>query len=778
MAQKQGNLVNHTIPALTAGVSQQFSEARFETQVSEMINCIPSVSRGLLRRNPLSSVASLGVTFTSDDFTYTYDRGTGTEQYLIVIPGNGTWRVYNLNTGVLKGSGTDSYLNNTSSLKAKDVFKCVTIGDYTFTVNTQTTVRMNSVPTVQTTTNNQLLNWYLAYWIKKTSAVVVKSGSVNNTTTVGDNTTGSDASGSLIEGYRYTLRNTASNKVATVLGNKETRPGYTNYSIISATEIASKMSEYCNSNNLGGVFLQKDSFVYSTNTDNPITYDDTFGGEASLLIHKEVKSASELPTKLPFDKIIKISGAFSNEIDDYYMRYTYSTGSWEETVAPNIAVSLNTATMPHCFIRLANDTFTFSTYKEVNSDGVTLGDTAWRDRLVGDETSIPDPSFVDKTITNIIFHKNRLGFITKDSITLSETGEYGNFFGTTVQSLPDDDPIDLLVATTDVTILRHAVSTSSALILFSDDAQFTLTSTGGALTPKSATIDTVSNYTYSKSADARAIGNKVFFLSESGGYSQLFAYKLSEGFQETGADMLTTHIPSYLPPSIKQIAGHSVLGYTFYFAPDTDKTKVYILTNTTKSLQDVQNAFHTWKFTKNIVSIHIINNLLYVLFEDGVLANMTLEVPGDITAVSYLDFGTDSYTSQIDLSEFLLKDASGIGTTRGRTQLRSMKYTLNDNSYYKTSIHNNKQTAIVEDTTWLLKTAFWNDTGTWVDTSIWRDSLPLYTREYYNDDKVTLLCNTIDTTISIGNDDLNPDKGFEIATVNIEAYFYQRSSRY
>jgi len=48
----------------------------------------------------------------------------------------------------------------------------------------------------------------------------------------------------------------------------------------------------------------------------------------------------------------------------------------------------------------------------------------------------------------------------------------------------------LFVATTDVTVLRDAVSTAGALILFSDDSQFVLASPNGPLTPSSAAINT------------------------------------------------------------------------------------------------------------------------------------------------------------------------------------------------------------------------------------------------------------------------------------------------
>lgn len=761
---KQNSLLNHTIPNLAAGVSQQFTEARFETQVASMDNCIPSLARGLLRRNPLKDSKTLQA-FANDFFTYTYDRGTGDEQYIIIIGDSDDWYIYNLNTGTLKGSGTDTYLTIPVGTKPIDAFRCVTIGDYTFVLNNTKVVTMDSTLAAQVT-NLDLWSKYILYWIKKTSSVIVSQGS----TAVTSGSTVDTDSGSLINGYTYTLNDGTSDFVIT--GTKETRPGETAVNQLTSNEIAAAMATSATLSNEG-------AFAYDTNTAKDWAYHDSFGNEASLLVYKTVTSSSLLPATIPVatDKIVKITGALSGELDDFWMRYNSTDDVWSETVAPDIPTRLDVDTMPHVFYRLATGSFIMDSYKNAAADGLSLTTSAWIDRVAGDETSIPDPSFVGKTINSMFFHKNRLGFTSFDSVVLSETGEYGNFFGTTVQSIPDDDPIDLLVATTDVTVLRHAVSTSASLILFSDDAQFVLGAVDGPLTPNSANISTISNYTYTNSADATAIGNKIYFVSESGGFSQVFAYKLSEGFQQTEAQALTSHIPSYIPVSVKQIAGHSVLGYSFFRSDAVDRNELFVLSSIAKGVEDIQNAFHKWTFDRDILGVHVINNVVYILFVDGTLSNISLEIPGDITATMYLDNGTTNFVSSVNLSEFLLKDTDGRGTTRGRTQLRTMQYTVTDDSFYKTILNSSLNT-IDPLSTWLLKTGTWDDLGVWDDDEIWRDALPLYQREYVNDDRVTLLSNTKNLIITIANDDANPSKGFEIATVNVEAYFHQRSLRY
>jgi len=393
-----------------------------------------------------------------------------------------------------------------------------------------------------------------------------------------------------------------------------------------------------------------------------------------------------------------------------------------------------------------------------------------------EETLLEDPSFLGKYITNIFFHKNRLGFITKDSIVLSKTADYGAFFPTTIQEVLDDDPIDLAVASTDVTILRHAVSTSGQLFLFADDTQFVLDSLEGPLTPKSADITALSSYTYGNHAPAKSIGNRVFFTNQAGGYSQLYSYRVTDaGSKLTEADPMTLHLPTYIDKSASRIVGHDVLGYTFIETEDKPK-ELIVLSSVTKGNADLQNAFHKWTFEKNITSTHIINNALYILFTDGTLNTVSLEIPGSINDVTYLDaYDTaSSYDSYIEFSEFFVRDSEGKGTVRGRYQLRSMQYTIDEDSRYKTILFSKDQGVLDPE---VFYGPIWDDTDTWDDTLRWSDTDLVYDREYVDDEKVTVMANSKRIDILFKSSTVEPSKGFELATVNIEAFQQQRSKR-
>lgn len=776
MASTNSNLITHTIPNLVAGVSQQFTEARFETQVEEMENCVPSIARGVIRRNPISTITSTYTPLTNSSYVYTYDRGTGTEQYAIEIDGSGNWYVHNINTGALVSSGYKQYFTVPAGSTPKESFEAVTIGDYTFIVNITKTVTMNAITGEQSGANSDALNKAMVHWIKKTTAIQVSNKSDTDNTVNSDNvvTASVTDAGIRLEGYEYTLKRPGSS--TTVQGIKDTRSGVTQTDRITSSSIAAQMGT-----DLG--LSTSESFIYSSNSDYAWEYNDTFGKEASLLIHKTIDNASSLPSVMPitFNKIIKISGAFATEYDDYYMKYDATTKEWSECVAPNTATELNASTMPHVIIRKSLTEFVCSEYEydAIDALGLDATDIGWKTKQAGDDVTLENPSFIGKEIVNIFFHKNRLGFLTKESIILSETADYGNFFATTAQFLPDDDPIDLFVATTDVTVLRAAVSTAGTLILFSDDSQFVVSSaTSGPLTPSSATVNTASNYTYS--SNATAVANKVYFVSESGGYSQLFAYRLTEGLQTTEAEHLTAHIPSYIPEGVTQVVGHSTLGYIFMQSEATPNT-IYVLNTFVKGGQDAQNAFHKWTFGFDVINMSIINNKLIVhgLNEDGTtkLLEMSLEIPGDITAVTYTDTGYGDYTSSVTLSKFHVKDAKGNGTNRGRTQIRSIQIATKDNSRFMCSIYNRKFSTNPDTTNWMIKSGFWDDAGEWDDTNVWKDAYPLYIRNYYDDEKISVMSNSNDVQIQIKNNNESPTTGFELSTVNIEALFFQRALR-
>ena len=64
-------IITQTIPALTAGISQQPDEQKIPGQVRDMVNALPDVTQGLLKRPAGKLVASLDDGTNSDGSTRT-----------------------------------------------------------------------------------------------------------------------------------------------------------------------------------------------------------------------------------------------------------------------------------------------------------------------------------------------------------------------------------------------------------------------------------------------------------------------------------------------------------------------------------------------------------------------------------------------------------------------------------------------------------------------------------------------------------------------------------
>ena len=789
-------LINTNLSNLIGGVTEQYQEGRFDSQVTEMVNCIPSITRGVLRRNPLQHIGIVE-SFPIDSFVYAYDRGTTDEQYIIVVDNTSTMYVYNANNGVELYTTTNTYLN-TGGASPKTSFKALTIGDHTFIVNNTKTPVMDTSITSPTVGYADMA----FYWVKKTQSVIAQQ--YQSSTEVGSRSIGYiydiDINGTKlsVEGFSDTRPNITAYAAGTTYA-KLAVSRYSGYNYISlqdsnighqpntspdwwakeSVNTSNSLAKFFDMNTVG---VSDKSFMYKTG--GGITKwesSDSFGDQASLAVWQNIKDSDELPANLPDDLdgfVVKVSGGTSAEFDDYYLQYSNTSKTWKEVPKPGSYTTLDASTMPHVLYRLSSG-WELNTYQEVLADGSALeGTSKWGERESGGDDTLEDPSFIGTNIKNIFFYKNRLGFLTDTSVALSRTGDYGNFFIQTLQEVLDDDPIDLAVASTNVTTLRHAVPTAGQLILFSDDTQFSLSSLDGPLTPKSADITALSSYTYGQNAPAKAIGNRVFFTNQVGGSSQVYSYKISDqGSQVTEAVPMTLHLPTYLPDTLSRIVGHDVLGFVF-FEETTSPKQLTVLTSVIRGSEELQNSFHRWTFEHDIIATNIINNDLYILFVDGYLTKMSLAVPSSIIGVDYNDEYTDGvftdYESKITFSEFFIRDGNGKGTSRGRYQLRTMKHTIAEGSSYMTTIED-LNSNLFNPTT--MFNPIWDDTTNWNDDLIWIDTNPRYVREYIDDELATIMADSKRVKIEFKNSTTNPKVGFELATTNLEGFFHQRSMR-
>jgi len=773
------SLVNHTIKNISQGVSEQHEEARHETQVSEMINCIPDISRGVFRRNPVLPVISSNIpthTPTTKYFSYSYERGDG-EKYAVYIS-EGTVYVYDLLTATQKLAYTSPYLtvNSTDTYpNTYDSFAAFTVGDFTFISNKNTVVSSTS----NTPTN--IHKRAAIYWIKNVTSVSTLIQTQASTT--------ESKQVSNFEGYTYKLNTKEVKAERTYTWNGSAFVLSTD--ILTADKIADEVAT------LSTEYEAVDGFVYWKGATAPTSWDwgDNLGGTASFGWNGEVSDAAELPAVIP-DTIVDyyntigglyvyITGGSSDGIG-YWLKYSKGVG-WEESTEPGMEAVLDYDTMPHVLVRGSDGVFSFITYDNTSISaipGIVSENLGWKDREVGDLTTAPLPSFVGSTITQLLFYKNRLGLISYDNILLSEANNYGNFFPTTVRTLVDSDPIDLTVAGEDVSILRYAVTLSDALILFSDDTQYLLTA-GDVLSPNTVGITVASRYNITPRVKPIVIGDSAFFMSSIGDSERLYKYSLSNTIENKFvATDVSLHTPTYLQGITSKIIGHSTIGYVFMI--EHGSNTVYVYNGTTIGEKEAQLAIHKWVFGYNIVGASIVDNTLYLTYTkegttgmDLFVSSISLNTPTVYSNIDYTDKYTTTieelYESSIELSEWQVKQED-FGTSRGRLQIRTIEYSTDSSSKHSTILTNTD--LIVTAFTSPITTGMWDDDVLWNDAAPWSDTGYKFSRVYTDDNRITVMGNSKNTNIVFKESETAPTKGFNLKTINYEGLFYQRSQRY
>ena len=131
--------ITQTIPALTAGISQQPDESLIPGQVKDMVNALPDVTQGLLKRPAGKFVASLSDgsnNSTADGKWFHYYRDES-EQYIGQIAKNGTLRMWDCLSGAEKTvvNPNLTYLVHTGD---EDI-QTLTLNDFTY-INNRTKV--------------------------------------------------------------------------------------------------------------------------------------------------------------------------------------------------------------------------------------------------------------------------------------------------------------------------------------------------------------------------------------------------------------------------------------------------------------------------------------------------------------------------------------------------------------------------------------------------------------------------------------------------------------
>ena len=333
------------------------------------------------------------------------------------------------------------------------------------------------------------------------------------------------------------------------------------------------------------------------------------GGESLTAYQNTVDSIAELTGETIHNRVVKIqnTGALT---DSYYTKFkaedgTSGPGIWEESIAPGVETGLTPATMPHKLYNSAKNVFSF--------EPIT-----WVDRKAGDDVTNEHPSFKGKTIQQAFFYNNRLGFLTEDNVSMSQAGEFYNFYFTTAQTVIDSDPVDLSCSSTRPAVLHGIIPTAGGLLLFSQNQQFIMFSADGNLSPSTALIRGLSNYRMDTKIDPVDVGTYINFVSkthDSAGYTRVFAMLPQGAGQSPRVVDIGRAVSEFIPVTIDSLITSPQNSFiAMYGKADPD---VYFYRTYNDGEKDVVQSWFSWKLPGDAHYLHVDSDTMYAVIKTG-----------------------------------------------------------------------------------------------------------------------------------------------------------------
>lgn len=668
-------LINQDIKNLVSGVSQQPPILRHIEQLEEQLNGYSSEANGLQKRPPSVFVASLGRKVNTEAKPLVHFINRDAEEKYVVLCTGSDVEVYDMKGNkqtVNFAEGTKSYIYTSSP---RHNLKLLTIADYTFICNTLQKTKMSDIiDNQQWDTQGLLINiksgqYGRIYRVEingetvgsyetpdgsdKSHAKLIATDYIaqqlgnaiaNNgyTVTTGSSwlyvqkvayktSTGTEVSvapaippAQQVDRFRG-LVYTASHWTGTVTQNGTTIIIYTpNASVTkevynNTARYDALIAEINRCKNDHWLVTMTDSnyasetytLVYNPSSSIPTgtqAYSlinsaevyDGYNNQAAFGIIKSVQKFSVLPATAPDGFLVKINGEDGSNTDDYYVAYNSEDKIWRECARPRLKNHIDNTTMPHVLVREADGTFTFKCVD-------------WAVRDTGDEDSNPEPSFIDNTINDIFYHRNRLGFLSGENVVLTRSADFFNFWVNSATKIQDTDPIDLAVSDSTISTLYNAVTFDTDLILFSREAQFML-SADGILTPTSANLSpAVTHYEASLKACPVNAGRNVYFVAERAKYTSVREFfTAADNTDAKDVQDITAHVPNYIPNGVYKIIPSTVEN-VMLFLTEGEEDAMYIYKYLFIDSQRVQASWSKWNMHGNIYGGAFIDNYLYLI---------------------------------------------------------------------------------------------------------------------------------------------------------------------
>ena len=329
-------------------------------------------------------------------------------------------------------------------------------------------------------------------------------------------------------------------------------------------------------------------------------------GDLLNVITSECNDIEDLPTQCKHGYVVKVKNSIANE-DDYYVQFFGENGrdgpgTWEECPEPNRKIELASSTMPVQLVRQADGSF-------------LIEDISWDQCGVGNTTTVPEPSFVGKTINKMIFFRNRMVMLSDENVIMSQPGDFYNFWPRSAITYTATDVIDLSCSSETPAIVYDGIQVNSGLVLFTKNQQFMLTTDSDVLSPQTAKINSLATYNFNVKTNPISMGTTIAFLDNAGKYSRFWevAKVLREG--EPIVIDQSKVVNKLFDKDLELISNSRENGIIFFSKKGSNTLFGYKYFNTSE--KRIQQSWFTWELMGTIQHHAVLDDALYVVVRNS-----------------------------------------------------------------------------------------------------------------------------------------------------------------
>lgn len=584
--------VSGTLGALLQGVSQQPAAIRNDGQVTEQINMVSDVVKGLTSRPATELVAynteaTAGMTFRNVTIGGERFQIGCYEGGLEVIDAQGASREVTLDPNV------SGYLGTSMEVYVYD--------DVIHLLNRDKVVAMDNDTSAAE-----------ADVVRDEGLVYCLGGEFGHTYTVN---------------LEY--------KDGTVAVGTFTAPngsGSTDAELTASSNIIAQLSStlQAHGNFKGTTSVQVSGSVLRIYGDAGIklTVTDGSGGELLRSQVNTVDSVEELSVFAVHGTLVRVVGADGSE-DDYLLRFEIdggtvgqgfgSDGVWREWFDPADASNFDLTTMPHAITK--------------NGDTFTVSQGAWLGRRVGDSTTNKEPSFVGRTIRDINGFQSRLVFASGPAVVMTQTNSVTDFWKTSATVESDADPIDIQSTADTEFSLEWITPFDRDLIIFADFSQFIIRG-GAALTPSNASIVQTTNFEMGDAARPASTGRTLLFPFSNGGYAGVKEFFSAAGTDASDAASITQVQDEYMSGKVTKMTASTNFSFVIVQTDAADESKtLFVHQYYYDGEEKAQAAWYKWEFPYDVVNVFFEGSRLAILMYDAALGyiqtTLDLDIPSN-----------------------------------------------------------------------------------------------------------------------------------------------------